>query len=170
METMRLCLRKLTDTDYFHLKNILQNKNLMLLGWGQTYSDEEVHNWLIKIQEQYRECGHSYYAIEEKATASFVGIAGLLPITIQDHSYTELAYILSPDAQGKGYAVEAATELIRFGFDELGKNSIIAQFVPENTASKKVAKKIGMTFVFSYDRKQQGKMKEHLVYQYQKSS
>lgn len=164
METERLLLRELTDADYLDLKRLLQNEELMLLGWGKTYSDKEVRSWLKKIQEQYQEYGHSYYGILAKESAKFIGIAGLLPIIIDEQNHVELAYIIDSNAQGKGYAAEASEELLRFGLEELALETIIAQFVPENIPSLKVAVKLGMTPAFTYQREQNGITKEHLVY------
>ena len=56
----------------------------------------------------------------------------------------ELGYVLTPDAQGYGYATEAASALIHWTFARTGVAEIIAQIDPANVASLRVAAKIGM--------------------------
>lgn len=56
-------LQKLKSTDRTFLKTILQNKQLMLLGWGKTYTDIEVAQWFQRIQAEYISNGYSYYIV-----------------------------------------------------------------------------------------------------------
>ncbi|MBN1171809.1 MAG: GNAT family N-acetyltransferase [Micromonosporaceae bacterium] len=56
----------------------------------------------------------------------------------------DLGYVLSPAWRGRGYASEAATALLRFGFD-LGLRKIVATCDPCNTAAADVLERIGMT-------------------------
>lgn len=41
--TERLILRKINQNDFEEMKAILQDDKLMLLGWGKTFSDEEIY-------------------------------------------------------------------------------------------------------------------------------
>lgn len=56
----------------------------------------------------------------------------------------EIGWVIHPDHQRLGYATEAATELVRFGFTELNLHRIIATCQPENPPSYQVMEKIGM--------------------------
>lgn len=38
--------QKITINDFPFLKSILQDEELMLLGWGKTYTDAEVMEWI----------------------------------------------------------------------------------------------------------------------------
>ena len=46
---------------------------------------------------------------------------------------------------GKGYATEAAREVMRWGFEEKGLDEIVAFAVPENSSSIRIMDKLGMT-------------------------
>ncbi len=87
--------------------------------------------------------GYGPWAVEERATRRLIGHLGLrlLP-EFQDR--TELLYALSPEAQGKGYAVEGAATALSFGFDTLHLPTIIALALPQNAASLKVMDRVGM--------------------------
>ena len=53
----------------------------------------------------------------------------------------------------KGYASEAAKEIIRFGFEDLNLHRIFATCDPNNIGSAKVLEKIGM--------KREGRLRQH---------
>jgi [ribosomal protein S5]-alanine N-acetyltransferase len=56
----------------------------------------------------------------------------------------ELGYWLGADAWGLGYATEAASALVDFGFGELGLSRIYAHVLEGNDASCRVLEKLGM--------------------------
>lgn len=58
----------------------------------------------------------------------------------------EIGYTLARDAWGAGYAVEAATALVRYLFDDIGVTRVEASLHPDNTASAMVLERIGMRF------------------------
>ncbi len=56
----------------------------------------------------------------------------------------EIGWVFNPDFHGRGYATEAARELIRLSFDELGMHRVWAQLDPRNTASARVCERLGL--------------------------
>ena len=56
----------------------------------------------------------------------------------------EIGWSIHPDAQGRGYATEAAREMLRLGFENLGLHRIVAECDPRNEASIRVMEKLGM--------------------------
>jgi len=56
----------------------------------------------------------------------------------------EIGWVFNPDFHGRGFATEAARELIRLSFDELGMHRVWAQLDPRNTASARVCERLGM--------------------------
>jgi ribosomal-protein-alanine N-acetyltransferase len=164
IKTERLILRQINQDDYEEMRVILQDKKLMFLGWGKTYSDEEVQVWIDKITEQYEDFGYSYYLAIEKSTNRVIGIMGILPVIIKQADYIEVAYILKETFWGKGYATEGIKACVDYIFNILGADRYIAQVNPENTSSSKVAKRLGMKVVDEYMRKHNGKEVFHLIY------
>jgi RimJ/RimL family protein N-acetyltransferase len=55
-----------------------------------------------------------------------------------------LGYTLNRRCWGQGYATEAATRIVQYGFEELGLHRIFAECRPENRASARVLEKIGL--------------------------
>ena len=56
----------------------------------------------------------------------------------------EVGWVFNPDFHGHGYATEAARELVRLSFDELGMHRVWAQLDPRNTASARLCERLGM--------------------------
>src|SRR5699024_6934775 len=61
-----------------------------------------------------------------------------------EHSSAEIGYVIHPEHQGRGYAREAAQQLLRLGFDGLGVHRIIGRCEAANTASTALLGKLGM--------------------------
>jgi RimJ/RimL family protein N-acetyltransferase len=87
--------------------------------------------------------GYGIWAVEEKATGQFVGRIGLhYPETWPGF---ELGWTLARQAQGKGYATEAARRSLEYAFVDLDRDHVISLIHPENVASIRVAERIGET-------------------------
>lgn len=56
----------------------------------------------------------------------------------------EVGWVFAPEHRGHGYAAEAAAALLGFAFDEVGAHRVVARMDPANTASGRVADRIGM--------------------------
>jgi RimJ/RimL family protein N-acetyltransferase len=63
-----------------------------------------------------------------------------------DQQHAELGYWLGVPFWGQGYATEAAREMLRYGFEDLGMHRIYASHFKHNPASGHVLKKIGMRY------------------------
>jgi RimJ/RimL family protein N-acetyltransferase len=81
--------------------------------------------------------------LEERSSGRFVGEV-ILRWLSEKSRQGEIGWSLAPDAQGKGYATEAARELLRLGFEEMGLHRIIAECDPRNEASIRVMERLGM--------------------------
>jgi RimJ/RimL family protein N-acetyltransferase len=83
-----------------------------------------------------------------------------------EHQQGEIGYIFHPDHQGKGYATEAAAEMLRLGFADLGLHRIIGRCSARNTASAKLMTRLGMRQeAHLIDcRKVNGEWREELVF------
>ena len=61
-----------------------------------------------------------------------------------DRLQAEIGYVFNAGSQGRGYATEAVSELLRIGFEEAGLHSITANADARNAASVRVMDRIGM--------------------------
>lgn len=82
-------------------------------------------------------------AIVERASGAMIGNCG---IRINDPEIGEanIGYELDPGYWGRGYATEAASAIVRFGFEDLALHRIWAECIADNRGSSRVMEKIGM--------------------------
>jgi ribosomal-protein-alanine N-acetyltransferase len=59
----------------------------------------------------------------------------------------EIGYLLAKSFWGQGLATEGGHVGIKYGFESLGLKRIIGLVHPENKASQRVLKKLGLNFV-----------------------
>jgi RimJ/RimL family protein N-acetyltransferase len=62
----------------------------------------------------------------------------------EEHRQGEIGFVFNPAYQGRGLATEAARELLRLGFGELGLHRIYGRCDARNTPSARVMERLGM--------------------------
>jgi RimJ/RimL family protein N-acetyltransferase len=62
------------------------------------------------------------------------------------NQHAELGYWIGLPHWGNGYATEAATEVLRYGFEDLQLHRIFASHFAHNPASGGILKKLGMHY------------------------
>ncbi|MFI5733686.1 GNAT family N-acetyltransferase [Kribbella sp. NPDC051587] len=82
-------------------------------------------------------------AIELRETGTVIGEV-LLKWASEADQQGELGYALHGGYHGKGLAAEAAREMLRLGFEELGLHRIVAILDDRNTASAQLLERLGM--------------------------
>jgi RimJ/RimL family protein N-acetyltransferase len=87
--------------------------------------------------------GFGMFAVIDKASGRWLGQAG--PWKPEGWPGNEIGYSFHPDAWGKGYATEATVAAIDWALAELGWNDFIHCIAPANSASRKVAQRLGST-------------------------
>ncbi len=80
--------------------------------------------------------------IAQKNKDLFIGSCGFSLLDEQQNC--EFFYALLPEYWGQGFATEAMTKLLDYGFHHLGIKKAIAQINRDNLASIQVAKKLAM--------------------------
>ncbi len=94
--------------------------------------------------------GVGMWTVRERSSGEFLGIVGIL--LRPDGRGMALRFALEPDAQGRGFASEAAAAALRFGHDRAGLNRIVAVAREDNFASRSVLGAIGMRPAGEFDR------------------
>src|SRR5205809_6488690 len=87
-----------------------------------------------------------FYPVVEKTSGRVIGDCGLTKKDVDGRDEVELVYVFAADAWGQGYATEAACALRDYARGPLKVRRLIALIDPENTASARVAEKVGMQF------------------------
>lgn len=146
LETERLILRKWTDADAESLFHYAKDPAVgPAAGWQPHQSVEESRNVIRNLLN-----GAECYAICEKGSDEAIGsielrLNGHTDMTDRDDE-CELGYWLGKPFWGRGYMPEAAKEILRHGFEDLGMNVIWCGYYDGNQKSKRVQEKLGFTY------------------------
>ncbi|MFC5183445.1 GNAT family N-acetyltransferase [Actinomadura harenae] len=91
--------------------------------------------------------GFGFWALEVAATGRFIGFTGLSVPRFDAHftPAVEIGWRLSRDSWGHGYATEAARRSLDVAFSDLGLTEVVSFTAVENTRSRAVMRRIGMT-------------------------
>ncbi|WMJ82697.1 GNAT family N-acetyltransferase [Oscillospiraceae bacterium LTW-04] len=163
LETPRLGFRRLSHADHDTLRPILGDPETMY-AWEYGFNDAQITQWIDRCQMRYAHDGYAYYAAIDKQSGALVGLMGLLNEDIDGDIQLGVGYILARNYWGKGYANEGVRSWLDYAFAALGATRVVAVIRPENTASRRVAKRLGMRVVGQYVKNVNGKEMLHLVY------
>ena len=99
-----------------------------------------------RFEDEFARLGFCPWALEVEATSQFIGFVGLHAVA-PEMPFTpaiEVGWRLARRSWGIGYATEAATRAIAFGFDELGLDEIVSFTAIPNIRSRRVMERLGM--------------------------
>jgi RimJ/RimL family protein N-acetyltransferase len=107
-------------------------------------SRERSDAFVDRIEAHWDEHGWGLWAVEIPEVVPFIGFVGLWPAEFIAEDAVEVGWRLARDRWGRGYATEAASEALRFGFEEVGLREIVSFTVPQNVRSRHVMERIGL--------------------------
>lgn len=165
LRTQRLLVRELEPSDLDACVALYAD-----IGWNDPALSAEQDRversaWLRWTMDGYRQFARLYQpplgerAIADADTGAFLGLVGYVPSFEPFERLTGLGerpaagrsmelglfWALSPSAQGRGYAAEAASALIGHAFRAMAADRIIATTSHDNLASIAVMRRLGMT-------------------------
>lgn len=148
LKTERLLLRPLATGDAEAMQVMNADPEVMrYIGTGDPLSPEETQVRTAKAAAHWDEHGWGVFAAVEAETDLLVGWAALATPTFLPEilPVTELGWRMRRDRWGRGYAPEAARAALGFAFGELGLDRVVSCIHSDNSASIRVAEKLGMT-------------------------
>ncbi|WP_260411201.1 GNAT family N-acetyltransferase [Cohnella xylanilytica] len=151
-ETSRLRLRDWSDADLEPFARMNADAEVMRY-FPATMSGEATRAFYESILRDFREDGFGFYAAEEKESGEFIGFIGLRRVTFEADftPCVEIGWRLRRESWGRGYATEGAEACLELGFGELGLPEIYSFTAEVNQPSWNVMRKIGMSFVGTFD-------------------
>lgn len=146
LETNRLILRPWRDTDAEELYKYAKDPAVgPIAGWNVHTSVEYSRNIIKEVLSR-----PDTFAVVLKDTSLPVGSIGLMDKTAADAPVTdserELGYWIGVPYWGQGLIPEAAREIIRFGFEQLGLSAIWCGYYDGNERSRRVQEKCGFKY------------------------
>ncbi len=149
LETERLILRAHRESDIAAEIGFYQSEASKMVGGPMEAND--VWRCISMMMGHWALRGYGFWALEEKATGTYVGRAG--PWMPLGYDEPEIGWTLMNHATGKGYATEAALSARSYAYDVLGWTTATSLTLPENTASQAVAKRLGARLERTFESK-----------------
>ncbi|RBP63640.1 RimJ/RimL family protein N-acetyltransferase [Brevibacterium sanguinis] len=138
----RIVFREMTTADLDLVHSLLGDPQVMAF-YPRPKTLEECALWIRRNRDSYAALGFGLWILED-LSGRFLGECGLILQDINGGK-VEVGYHLSPSAQGRGYAAEAARACIEFA-REKDIGDLIAIIDPANAASRAVALSAGMSW------------------------
>ena len=155
LETERLYLRKMNQSDYDSLCKILQDEDTMYAYEG-AFSDIEVQEWLDRQISRYQKWNFGLWAVILKETDTMIGQCGLTMQPWKDEEVLEIGYLFERSYWHKGYATEAAMACKKYAFEILNADEVCSIIRDTNIASQNVAIRNGMTIADTWTKHYRG--------------
>lgn len=140
LETERLNFRQWRESDFGDFSNYFADEETAKYVGGKK-TREEAWRLMASYIGHYHLKGFGYLAVEEKSSDKLVGSVGLWKS--EPWPQLELGYWVLPEMQGKGYATEAAGRVKEYAFTTLKSETLVSYIAPDNTASAKLAERLG---------------------------
>jgi ribosomal-protein-alanine N-acetyltransferase len=146
LETERLLLRPLSADEVNSLHRISNEPNVRLYLWDdEPVSEETIKSLIAQSDRMLSEGKIGLFGVRMRASEGLIGFCGFVRLGGMEES--ELWYELTQKVWGRGIATEAAWACVRYAFEEVGMERVIAGADAPNTASLRVIKKLGMKYL-----------------------
>ncbi len=142
--TRRLILNQIKPADIPDIVSYAGNIKIVenTRSMPHPYYEEDAIAWMNMANEGFKNRDNFMFAMRLKDTHSFIGGIGL---TLDvENNRAELGYWLAEKFWNLGYTTEAVQAILKFGFEQLQLNKVIAVYLTANEASGKVMTKNGM--------------------------
>ena len=143
LETARLRLRLFTPEDVRIMFRLSTDPDVIKYADTPAKDMAEARQ---RLQDgplsDYEKYGYGRFAVEWKETGEVIGFCGIKYLPEID--LPEVGYRYLKEYWGRGIGTEAAQICVEFARDDLEIEKLIALIMPENSASIKVAEKLGM--------------------------
>ena len=142
IETERLTLRMFREADLDDYAEICADAEVMrFLGEGRPLSRADAWRQMAMILGHWQLRGYGPWAVEERESGRVIGRIGFF--NPEGWPGFELGWVLGTAWHGRGYATEGAKAALRYAFEVMNREKIISLIQPANTASIRVAVRLG---------------------------
>ena len=143
LETERLILREITQEDVGEVFACFSNEQVIrYYGQEKMKSVAEASAIIDFFAQSFQEVRGIRWGMERKGTKGIIGSIGWNAF-VPKHRRAEIGYEVHPDFWRNGYAEEAVSAVLSYGFGQLELNRAGAIVFIENEASSRLLKKHG---------------------------
>jgi len=155
LETDRLLLRPLALSDAEAMFAMDKNPEVHKYLWqNPTQTIEETIKTIKYVRNQYKRNNIGRFATILKETGEFIGWTGIKFVDEKPENgninFYDYGYRLAEKFWNKGYATEASTAWLDYGFNQMNIKIMNAYTHHDNGASNHILEKAGMTMIEVY--------------------
>ena len=144
LETQRLLLRPFCASDLDAYARICADPEVMrYIGAGAARSREDAWREMAFFLGHWTLRGYGMWAAEDRHSHALVGRIGLH--NPEGWPALEVGWLLDRSRWGEGLATEGGLAAMNYAFDRLDQPHLSSLIQPDNSASIRVAEKLGMT-------------------------
>lgn len=146
IRTERLLLRPYGRQDLEYLADVASRPEVVRYLYEEVRDRQEVSAELelrSRLRSIQKEGDRLLLVVQRREDRRVVGDVNLHFVSDR-HRQGEVGWVFHPDHQGQGYATEAASEMLRLGFEGLDLHRIFARCDARNTGSVGVMERLGM--------------------------
>ena len=167
IETKRLHLRLMKQTDITAITRLVTDKNVLNAFNVKVVSDEQIKRWIDRNLEHQKKYGYGLFSLVLKSNNEVIGDCGLEHTDFRGTPCVEIGYDLLSKYWNQGFATEAALAVRDFAIQvlKINSNSLCSFIRKNNRASRRVSEKIGMHKILEYSQN----CTEYLLYAYSKN-
>ena len=152
VRTKRLILRRWRDDDLEPFARLNADAEVMRF-FPAPLTREQSDGLAARADAMFDLHGYGLWALARLDTGEFIGFTGLAPMPegIPGSGGVEVGWRLAESSWGQGFATEAATAALRFGFETLGLAEVDSITAVSNIRSRKVMERLGMRPAGEFD-------------------
>ena len=153
LTTRRLLLRPFAPADAPDVQRLAGAREIAATTANipHPYEAGMAEQWIASHRQALEQDRTVTYAVTLSGGGELIGAIGLELSPANRRA--ELGYWIAVPEWGRGYCTEAATEMLRYAFEDLGLHRVMARHFRSNPASGRVMQKIGM--------RHEGTLREH---------
>ena len=145
LETERLMMTPLKREDLPWLIEMRSPEPVnRFLGGIERQNAEELATRMNFYLDCHERLGFGFCKFELKSTGEYIGTGGLQPL--EDTDEIEVGYNFSEKYWRQGFGYEVAMAWLKYGFETVGLDRIVAVADPENKGSWRIMEKCGMQY------------------------
>ncbi|NRB04192.1 MAG: GNAT family N-acetyltransferase [Rhodobacteraceae bacterium] len=146
INTARLTLRAFRAEDFDRFAEIWASPEVTRYIGAEPRARNTSWDMFLRNAGHWQMTGFGQWAIEDHATKALIGQAGFFHgmrgLGEDFDAHPEAGWVLAPEAQNQGYGWEAVSAAHDW-FDRVITGPLVAQIVPKNVASVRVASRLG---------------------------
>ena len=152
LETKRLYLREMTDSDFDALAKVISDP-VNMKYYEAPYDNEGVIRWISWCKSCYQKYGFGLWAVILKESDEMIGDCGVSMQFIDDEWKPEIGYHLRLDMHNKGIAKEMTRAVRDYFFNNYSYDEVYSYMDLDNVPSYKTAESMGMKYLHNYKDK-----------------